>query len=132
LFFALSRWRRIHGDPLGAGCVPGLDRLLDAGDIHGCGSLDCAPLQLLNDVARIVDDAEPAVVGAVGDGVILGAGVGKNEVVGTPICADASSFCSGASCPNVGTPNATIMPKATMTTLRVESALLAFMVCSSG
>src|ERR1039458_1480999 len=42
-----------------------------------------------------------------------------------------ASFCSGASCPNVGTPKATIMPKATMTTLRVESALLSFMVGSS-
>src|ERR1017187_2433654 len=42
-----------------------------------------------------------------------------------------ASFCGGASCPNVGTPKATIMPKATMPTRRVESALLSFMVGSS-
>src|ERR1039458_10112646 len=46
-------------------------------------------------------------------------------------CAAEASFCSGASCPNVGTPKATIMPKAMLTTLRVESALLSFMVGSS-
>src|ERR1039458_8071536 len=39
-----------------------------------------------------------------------------------------ASFCSGASCPNVGMPKATIMAKAMLTTLRVDSALLSFMV----
>src|ERR1017187_1058649 len=43
-------------------------------------------------------------------------------------CGAEASFCSGASCPNVGMPKAMIMPKAMLTTLRVESALLSFMV----
>src|ERR1017187_10485911 len=46
-------------------------------------------------------------------------------------CGAEASFCGEASCPNVGMPKATIIPKAMVTTLRVESALLAFMVCSS-
>src|ERR1039458_2654009 len=40
----------------------------------------------------------------------------------------AASSCTRASCPNVGMPKAMIMPKAMLTTLRVESALLSFMV----
>ena len=42
-------------------------------------------IHLLQNVAGIVDDAQPAVVRAVGDGLFLGAGVGKNEVAMTPI-----------------------------------------------
>jgi len=45
---------------------------------------------LLRDIARIVDDPEPAIVRSVGEGLFLGAGIGKNEVVVTPIVGHAS------------------------------------------
>jgi hypothetical protein len=47
-------------------------------------------LQLLHRIARIVDDPKPAIVRAVLDGLFLGARIGKNKAVVTPIFGNAA------------------------------------------
>ncbi|MGA9392273.1 MAG: hypothetical protein WBV69_17735 [Candidatus Sulfotelmatobacter sp.] len=42
-----------------------------------------------DNIAGIVNDAEPVVVRAVGDGLFLGPWIGKDEVMVTPILGDA-------------------------------------------
>jgi hypothetical protein len=51
-----------------------------------------ASLHALQNVPRIVDDVEPMIIGAVGEGVFFRAGVGKHEVVVAPIVGDAPTL----------------------------------------
>ena len=66
------------------------DGAFEAGDVRGEGSLGgLAAMQLLDDVAGIVDDGEPAVVGSVLDGFLFGSRIGKDDVVVRPVIGDA-------------------------------------------
>jgi hypothetical protein len=46
-------------------------------------------MQLLDDVAGIVHDAEPAVVSSILDGFLFGSRIGKDDVVVRPVIGDA-------------------------------------------
>jgi len=80
----------ILGQVLAPGGLLTSRHLIHPVDIFGIRSL-CrrAPSQLLQDVARIVDDLEPPFMRAVLDRLFLSAGIGKDQVVVSPVVREA-------------------------------------------